>query len=141
MNIAEAQRDMRLAYYSGATGALASGLVWLAAGAVSHFAAPVFGVAALYAGGMFIFPISVLFSRLAGCTGKHSPRNPLARLALESTVYMLLCFPVALVVFLYNSAWFFPAMLLNIAGRYLTFQTMYGLRLYWLYGAALARGL
>jgi uncharacterized membrane protein len=53
---------------------------------------------------------------------------------------MLLYYPVAMVVFLYNSAWFFPAMLLNVAGRYLVFQTFYGMRVYWLFSAALALG-
>jgi len=33
--------------------------------------------------------------------------------------------------------WFFPAMLLLIGGRYLTFQTIYRLRVYWLCGAIL----
>lgn len=33
--------------------------------------------------------------------------------------------------------WFFPAVLLVIGGRYLTFQTLYGLRAYWACGAAL----
>ena len=33
--------------------------------------------------------------------------------------------------------WFFPAMLLVIGGRYLTFQSLYGLRIYWLCGAVL----
>jgi hypothetical protein len=140
MNIAEAQRDIRLAYFSGATGALASGLAWLAAGVISHFTAPIFGVLALYVGGMFMFPVGVLIGKSIGCTGKHSPDNPLARLAIAGTIYMLLYYPVAMVVFLYNSAWFFPAMLLNVAGRYLVFQTFYGMRVYWLFSAALALG-
>ena len=33
--------------------------------------------------------------------------------------------------------WFFPAMLLVIGGRYLTFQTLYGMRVYWFLGAVL----
>lgn len=33
--------------------------------------------------------------------------------------------------------WFFPAMLLMIGGRYLTFATLYGMRLYWALGLAL----
>jgi len=140
MNIAAAQSDMRLAYFSGATGALASGLAWLAAGVVSHFTAPIFGVLALYVGGMCMFPVGAFFSKSIGGTGKHSPGNPLARLATQVPIHMLLYYPVAMVVFLYNSAWFFPAMLLNIAGRYLIFQTFYGMRVYWLFSAALALG-
>ena len=37
---------------------------------------------------------------------------------------MLLSIPVAVGLGLYNPAWFFPAMLLIIAGRYLTFATL-----------------
>ena len=32
---------------------------------------------------------------------------------------------------------FFPAMLLIISGRYFTFATLYGMRLYWAFGVAL----
>ena len=38
---------------------------------------------------------------------------------------------------LYRLDWFFPAMLLVIGGRYLTFQTLYGLKLYWACGITL----
>ena len=37
-----------------------------------------------------------------------------------------------------NSEWFFPAMLLIIGGRYLTFGLLYGMRFYWGIGFALA---
>jgi hypothetical protein len=35
-------------------------------------------------------------------------------------------------------AWFFPAVLLVIGGRYLTFAVMFGMKIYWLLGFALA---
>lgn len=37
-----------------------------------------------------------------------------------------------------NPQWFYPAILLTIGGRYLTFSTIFGIRAYWLYGALLA---
>jgi hypothetical protein len=40
-------------------------------------------------------------------------------------------------VHLVRPNWFFAAMLLVIGGRYLTFQTLCGLKLYWLLGAVL----
>jgi hypothetical protein len=73
-----------------------------------------------------------------GSSGSHARTNPLGALALEGTVFMVFCLPLAYVVSLYRVEWFFPAMLLVIGGRYLTFSTLYGLRLYWLFGAALA---
>jgi hypothetical protein len=37
-----------------------------------------------------------------------------------------------------NLSWFFPAMLMVIGGRYLSFAVVYGLRTYWALGASLA---
>ncbi len=51
---------------------------------------------------------------------------------------MLLCIPVAVGAALYKVEWFFPAMLLVIAGRYFTFATLYGMKIYWIFGATLA---
>lgn len=59
-------------------------------------------------------------------------------LALEGTVLFLLCLPLAYVVSLHRAEWFFPAMLLIVGGRYLTFATLYGLRAYWALGGVLA---
>ncbi|NJK43736.1 MAG: hypothetical protein HC933_05135 [Pleurocapsa sp. SU_196_0] len=137
MTIAEAQHDMRQAYFGGSPGVLASGLVWLASGVVALLVSPTSAVLTLFIGGMFIFPLSVLLCKAVGCSGKHSRKNPLGSLAVEGTFWMLLCFPVAFAAFLYEAAWFFPVMLLIIAGRYLTFQTLYGTRLYWLFGVVL----
>jgi len=94
-------------------------------------------VIALFVGGMFIFPLSIVISKVMGRTGAHSKSNPLNGLALESTFMMLVCLPIAYVVFLYNAQLFFPAMMLIIGARYLTFSTLYGLRTYWICGASL----
>ena len=45
---------------------------------------------------------------------------------------MLLSIPIAIAVFFYSEPWFYPAMLLVIAGRCLTFNTLYGSRFYYL---------
>jgi hypothetical protein len=140
MNMSEAQSDMRHAYFGGATGAFASALVWLTSGVVALLVSPGSAVLALFIGGMLIYPLSVLLSKGIGRPGKHERGNPLGALALEGTCYMLLCLPLAFAVFLYKAAWFFPAMLLIIAGRYLTFQTIYGMRLYWFLGVVLVLG-
>lgn len=137
-SIFEAQKDMRTAYCSGAPGVLVSGLTWLIAGLVSWFVTPQSGIITLVIGGMFIFPLSVLLGKAIGCSGKHDKSNPLAPLSLEGTVWMLLSIPIAIGTAFYNPNWFFPAMLLIIAGRYLTFSTLYGMRVYWLLGAILA---
>lgn len=140
MNIAEAQRDMRHAYYGGATGLFASATAWLVAGVFATVSSPGAAIAALLVGGMLIFPVSVILSKALGRRGSLTPGNPLGALALEGTVLLLLGIPLAYAVSLYRVEWFFPAMLLLIGGRYLTFATIYGLRLYWACGAALALG-
>lgn len=136
-SIAAAQSDMRNAYYGGAPGIVTSGTAWLLAGLVALTATPWTGILTLVFGGMFILPVSVVLCRLIGCSGKHSKGNPLAPLAMEGTIWMVLCIPIALAAALYRVEWFFPAMLFVIAGRYLTFSTVYGMRVYWLFGAAL----
>ena len=136
--IAAAQTDMRSAYFSGAPGIIASGTAWLVAALFALTVSARAGILALVFGGMLIFPVSVVLCKILGCSGKHSKDNPLAALAIEGTLWMLLCIPVAVGAALYRAQWFFPAMLFVIAGRYLTFATLYGLRLYWLFAAVLA---
>lgn len=138
LDLAQAQRELRAVYCAGGPGVLASALAWGCAAAVAAFASPRNAVIALFVGGMLIHPVGLLITRLLGRSASHSPGNPLAILALESTILMLLCLPIAYVVSLYRLDWFFPAMLLIIGGRYLLFSTMYGLRVYWLLGATLA---
>ncbi len=138
ISIAGAQKDMREAYFGGATGAVTSATAWLIAAAVATFSSPTVGVVALVLGGMLIFPASVLLCKALGRSGRHSKDNPLAPLAIEGTIWMVLSILVAAGIALYRVEWFFPAMLLIIGGRYLTFVTLYGIRIYWAFGATLA---
>lgn len=137
-SILDAQSDMREAYFGGAPGIFASGTAWLAAALVALLVSPRAGILTLIFGGMLIFPASVLLCKAIGCTGKHSKDNPLAALAIEGTIWMLLSIPVAAGVAFFRPGWFFPAMLFVIAGRYLTFSTLYGRRIYWIFGGVLA---
>jgi hypothetical protein len=138
ISFADAQRDMRFAYYSGATGAVTSTTAWLIAAFVATFVSSTAGIVALILGGMLIFPASVLLCKIIGRPGKYSKGNPLAPLAIEGTIWMMLSIPVAIGTALYKVEWFFPAMLLVIAGRYLTFATLYGRKIYWAFSATLA---
>jgi hypothetical protein len=136
--ISDAQREMRLAYYGGAPGMLTSATVWLAAGVVAALGSPKRAVWALFIGGMFIHPVSVLLNKVIGRPGKHSRGNPFGALALTSTFWMILSLPLAYAVAILRIEWFFPAMLFVIGGRYLIFSTIFGARIYWGCGAALA---
>lgn len=138
MTTEEAQRDMRLAYLSGAPGMFASAFAWLVAGVVAMQVSASSAVLTLFAGGMLIHPVGVLLCKALGSSGKHAKTNPLGALALDSTAWLILCLPITYAVSQFNVRWFFPAMLLVIGGRYFTFRTLYGLRIYWLCGAVLA---
>jgi hypothetical protein len=130
-SIAQHQEDMRRAYNWGATGIVTSGLIWLAAAVVAHVNDPKNAVWTLFIGAAFIFPVSNVLDRLLGATGKHASDNPLGRLAMEGTIWMIMCLPAAYLLSRTRMEWFFPAVLMVIAGRYLTFATIYGTRIYW----------
>lgn len=137
-NIQQAQQDMRTAYGFGSTGILSSGLVWLiSAIAVNQFNTNT-GIWTLIIGGMMIVPLSMLIGKLAGISGSHTNGNPLGKSAMEGTVWMIMCIPLALGLSLVRPEWFFQGMLMIIGGRYLTFASLYGMRIYWLLGALLA---
>jgi hypothetical protein len=133
-----AQADMRAAYCGGAAGILASAIVWMCAAIVSAYVTPVKGVWTLLIGGAFIHPAAMLISKVLGGTGSHSKESPLASLAGASTVWLLLSLLLAFAISLQRIEWFFPAVLLIIGGRYTVFHSLYGLRIYWAFGIALA---
>jgi hypothetical protein len=136
--LAAAQRDMRSAYLGGAPGVLVSGLVWAVAGCVATWISQERAVWALFVGGIFIHPVALLCARLLGRSGRHTPGNPLGALAMATTFWMIMMLPLAYGVSLLRIDLFFPAMLLVIGGRYLCAQTLFGTRLYWVFGAVLA---
>jgi hypothetical protein len=132
-----AQTDMCKAYANGSIGIMVSGLVWLISGYICHQFAAEQAVRALLVGGMFIHPVAVLLSKAGGLSGRHTTGNPLGRLAMEGTIFMIMCLPLAYGLSLQRPEWFFQGMLLIIGGRYLTFSSIYGNRIYWVFGATL----
>lgn len=136
-NIANAQADLRKGYADGALGVLASGTVWMAAALVAFLVSSQTAIWTLFFGGMLIHPLGLLMAKLVGVPGNHSKQNPLGKLIMEGTIFMLMCIPLALLLSLQNHAWFFQGMLLIIGGRYLTFATLYGIKTYWILGAVL----
>lgn len=136
-SIRQHQKDMRDGYGNGALGIIVSGLVWIVSAIVAFQFSEKHAIWTLFFGGTMIFPLSMLLGKVAGIRGTHKKGNPLGNLALEGTVLMIMCIPIAYVVSLQQSAWFFNAMLLIIGGRYLTFNSIYGIKLYWLLGALL----
>lgn len=137
MDISEAHRDMRVGYLSGAPGILASSLAWAAATGTAALASPQQAIWVLFIGGMLIHPAGLLIGKMLGASVTHTRGNPLAGLIGANTIWMIACLPLAYIASMQMIEWFFPAMLLIIGGRYLTFGTLYGMRLYWVLGFAL----
>ena len=137
-DLTQAQADMRSAYQSGGAGVLASSIAWAAATIATLKLAPMQAVWVLFAGGMLIHPVSILICKLLGASGKHAKGNPLGMLAGATTFWLIFMLPLAYVVAQYRIEWFFPAMLFVIGGRYLTFATLFGMRVYWVLGLTLA---
>ena len=136
-NIKHAQFDMRAGYLNGSSGVIVSGVVWFIAGIVAVYLSPMQAVWTLLVGGAFIHPISILLNKVLGACGSHAPNNPLGKLAMEGTLFMIMCMPLAYALSLQKVEWFFPGMMLIIGGRYLTFATLYGARIYWALGITL----
>lgn len=138
LSVTEAQTDMREGYCSGGAGVLASAIAWAVASCVAIFSATHSAVWALLIGGALIHPAATTLCKALGARGTHSKGNPLAQLAASSTVWLILCLPLAYVLSFQRLEWFFSAMLLIIGGRYAVFGTLYGMPVYWALGLALA---
>lgn len=133
----KAQHDMKNGYAYGSTGVLVSGIIWILSSLAVHFYNPQKGIWCLIIGGIFIFPLSTLIGKLAGIKGEHQKGNPLGKLAMEGTIWMIMCIPLAYGLSLHKAEWFFQGVLMIIGGRYLTFATIYGTKMYWILGAVL----
>jgi len=132
----EAQTDMCEGYAFGSLGSATSGFMWLISALVSYNFSPTQAIWTLLIGGVLISPVSSILEKIIGLKG-HSVNNPLKNLAMESTIWMIMCIPLAYGLSIQNTEWFFQAMLLIIGGRYLTFATLFGKKLYWILGASL----
>ena len=135
--INQAQTDMRKGYANGSIGIIVSGLIWLISAVVAYQYAASQAVWVLLIGGMFIHPMGILLSKIIGLPGTHTKGNQLGNLAMEGTVFMIMCLPLAFGLSLQHTEWFFQGMLLIIGGRYLTFASIYGLKHYWILGTVL----
>lgn len=138
MNFGTLQKDMRTAYLGGGAGVLISSIVWLTTGIVSIFLATQTSLLVFFLGGMLIHPLGIVLSKLFNRTGKHQENNPLAFLAIESTAMLFIGLFIAYCVFQIEAEWFLPIMLMIIGGRYLIFQSIYGMKMYWILGLAMA---
>lgn len=136
-SIATAQTTMRNEYRNGATGVLVSGIVWLTTAAVIDNFSTKQAIWTLLIGGGLIYPLSTLINKMMGVSVAASKGNPLTGLAMEGTIFMMMTIPIAYGLSLQRPEWFFQGMGLLIGGRYLTFRTLYGNKLFWILGGLL----
>lgn len=137
MKFEDAQKDMNFSYFGGGTGVLVSGLVWCIAGSVALLYSNQLSMLTLFFGGMFIHPLATLLSKSLKRSGNHDPKNPLGKLALESTIILFVGLFLAFYIAKLQVEWFYPIMLMIIGVRYLVFNTLYGIKTYWILGILL----
>lgn len=138
LTLPQLQAQMRAGYGSGWTGIAASALAWAVAAGVAWQGSAQHAITALLAGGVLIFPASLVLGKLLHLPCHHPKGNALGSLAGASTFWLIFCLPIAWLLGQQQPAWFFAAMLLVIGGRYLVFASIYGMALYWALGLILA---
>ncbi len=124
------QLEMRLAFLGGFAGQLVSGLIWLAAAAVSVVSTPQYGMAFLFFGCMTIFPLTQLILRMMGRTAKVNSDNGLWALGSQIAFTVPINFLLVGATILYRQLWFFPAAMIVVGTHYLPFITLYGMKMY-----------
>ena len=127
MNIQEAQREMRTVFLGGFAGQLVSGLIWLASAALSSWAAPKYGMAGLFLGGFFIFPLTQLVLRILGRNPKLSVGNSLNQLATQIAFTVPISFLLVGAATIAHQDWFYPAAMIAVGTHYLPFCFLYGM--------------
>jgi len=137
MTVLEAQRDMRRAYVGGGPGAIVSALVWLAAASAQRNTETATAFVVLFVGGLFIFPLSLLVSRVLFRRAKEAAGNPLGMTALESTIAMIAGLFGAYLFLKHDEAFVFPFAAIAVGTHYFAFKTVYGDMLFWALGAVI----
>lgn len=131
MIVVDAQRDLQRAYVGGGPGAVISGVVWLAAAVIAGARGTGAGFVALFFGGMLIFPLSKLVSRLVFQRADEAAGNPFGRMVAESTAALVAGLFVAWLMLALRPELSFAVAAMAIGTRYALFQTAYGDRRYW----------
>lgn len=137
MKISEGQFEMRSAFLGGFGGQLVSGIIWLVAAAISLVTKPTIGMAVLFIGSMFIFPLTQLVVRLIGRPGKVSKQNGLWMLGSQTAFTVPINFLLVGAATLYNTNWFFPAAMIVVGSHYLPFISLYGMKMFGILAAVL----
>jgi len=130
MQIVQAQADVRRIYRAGFAGPLVSAVIWAAASAVFTWGSVAGGMAALFFGGMLIFPLNTLLLKVLGGPAALPKGHPSASLAMQCAFTVPLGLVIAIALGSYEPDLFFPAALIIVGAHYLVFISLYGMRLF-----------
>lgn len=130
MSVYESQKEMRSAFLGGFAGQLVSGLIWLAASAISVVRSPQHGIIFLFFGCMCIFPLTKLTLRMMGRRAKVSDENGLWALGSQVAFTVPINFLLVGAIILDRDEWFFPAAMIIVGAHYLPFITLYGMKMF-----------
>ena len=128
--LADAQADVRRSYRSASVGQIYSGLVWLVSALTWTAMGTRTGIVVLVIGGFFIYPVTVLVSRLLGSPASIPASNPLREAGFTIPMVGVLGIPVAGAAAIYDVDWFYPAFMVVMGAHYLPFSHLYGMRVF-----------
>lgn len=130
MDVRRAQADVREVYRGGFAGPPVSAIIWFAAAAVYQWGASGVAMAVLFFGGMLIFPLSSLVLKVMGGPAALPKGHPSISLAMQSAFTVPVGLLVAVALGSLEPTLFFPASLIIVGAHYLTFISLYGMRLF-----------
>jgi len=127
VDIKDAQRDVRTAYFGGFAGQLVSGAVWFASAGFATWYSARSAIWVLVVGGFFIFPLTQLLLKLMGRPGSLPKGHPMNALAIQIAFTVPLSFPLVAAATLHRLNWFYPAFMIVVGAHYLPFIFLYGM--------------
>ncbi len=134
MNLATAQSEARYSFLRGGTGAIISGLVWLTAAIAASSNGISTGFAALFFGGMLIFPLSTLVVKFLFKRRLLPNGHPSGQIVIETIFPMIGMLFAAWLFVPLKPEWVFPIACIAVGTHYFGFRTAYGDLTYWLFG-------
>jgi hypothetical protein len=108
--------------------------VWLAAAIVLARAGTAAAFATLFFGGMLISPLTSIVVERGFGRPAPSRENSLAMLGLETAIAMVGCLLAAYLLMGSSPEWVFPVAAIAVGTRYVSFATLFGMRIFWLLG-------
>ena len=128
---------MRANFINGGPGVIISGLVWMIAAAVTHYASFFTGMICFFFGGSLIYPLSEVVDRMLKPKDTPKPDPKLMKLAMMTLPILFGGLFLAYVMSRTDRSLFYPIMAIAIGVRYIIFEKLYGLKVFWVLGSVL----